>query len=163
MGEPTPAMLRTLAAEIRAELPSIDRTLDDVALADPTGDDVLDRLRLYAGAAILDTFYTGVDRLLERVARTFDAVPTGPHWHTELLGAASLDVPGVRPRILTRESLAGLKRYLAFRHRFRNLYLFDLDPRQMAPLLADLAPVWTTVREDLAGFSGALDALAAAV
>ena len=164
MAEATPALLLTLSAELRAELFLLDHTVDEAALAQPTGaGDALDRMRLYAGAALLDTFYTGVERLLERVARTFDAVPTGPHWHSDLLTASALVVVGVRPAVLSDATRADLKRYLAFRHQFRNLYLFDLERDQMAPLLSGLAPTWALARRDLEGFADQLDALASAV
>lgn len=48
--------------------------------------------------------------------------------------------------------MAGHRRYLAFRHRFRNLYLLDLEAEQMAPLAQDAADLWTTVQGDLKAF-----------
>ena len=161
MAEPTHGALATLAAEVRAELPLIDRTvreLDDARPAAGIGDE---RIRLYATAALLDTFYTGVERLLERIARQFGAVPSGPHGHADLLAAAGLSVPGVRPPVLSSAAVAALRRYPGFRHRFRNLYLFDLDLAQMMPLWQDAPAAWATVRGDLEAFADELLRLAA--
>jgi len=49
-----------------------------------------------------------------------------------LLDHMLLDVPGVRPPVLSEQTVRQLERFLAFRHRFRNLYLFDLDPDLLA-------------------------------
>jgi hypothetical protein len=164
MGEARTGMLRTLAAEIRNELPLIDRTLGELhAITPGTGAGPEGRVHLYAASAVLDTYYTGVERVLERIARTFDAVPTGPHWHADLLAVAALDVPEVRPPVLSGASCAVLKRYLAFRHRFRNLYLFDLDAEQVAPLLQGASAGWTAIRADLDAFASALIELAEAL
>ena len=162
MAEVTPGSLRTLAATLRAELPHMDRTVAEAAVVGlPEGGDAAARVRLYAAAALLDTFYSGVERSLERIARTFDAVPDGPRWHADLLAAAVLDVPGTRPAVLGTVTAAHLKRYLAFRHRFRNLYLFDLDAAQMAPLLRDLEPAWSALRRELSHFADVIEQLAA--
>ena len=53
-----------------------------------------------------------------------------------------------------------LEPYLAFRHRFRNLYLFDLDVRLVLPLLADAPAAWSAASADLTAFAAHLAALA---
>ena len=90
MAELSRAALATVAAELRAELPRIDRAVDELKLVRPLAAtavhaDAQERVRLYAASALLDTFYTAVERVLERLARAFDVVPTGPTWHTDLL------------------------------------------------------------------------------
>ena len=64
----------------------------------------------------------------------------------------ALDVPGVRPAVLGEPALQALVPYLGFRHRFRNLYLFDLRPEPILGLLAGLPEAWDTVRADLDAF-----------
>jgi len=159
------AALATDAAELRAELPRLDRAVDELALVRPLGSegstlDAPQRVQLYAASALLDTFYTAVERVLERVARTFGTVPVGPTGHTELLVHAGLEVRAVRPRILSDASVSALKRYLAFRHRFRHLYLYDLHVEPVVPLTEDAPRVWAHVRDELAAFADALDELA---
>jgi hypothetical protein len=53
--------------------------------------------------------------------------------------------------------------YLAFRHRFRNLYLFDLDWQLMEPLLQQAAGVWRATEADLRTFADALERMAEAL
>jgi hypothetical protein len=154
--------LRMLTAEVRAELPSLDRAVAEMRMAEGHGvSPELDRMRLYAAAAMLDTFYTSVERILERVARAVGALPDGPHWHRELLTSASLDVPAVRPAVLRPGTAAALRRYLSFRHRFRNLYLFDLLAEHLDPLLADAPAIWSATRTDLLDFASELERIAA--
>ena len=96
---------------------------------------------------------TGVEKALRRIAAWSGSMPKGESWHRELLESMTLDVPTLRPAALTRESAAGLERYLTFRHRFRNLYFWDLDPTQLTPLLEGLPDAWTSARTDLAHFA----------
>lgn len=49
---------------------------------------------------------------------------------------------------------------LGFRHRFRNLYLFDLDRELILPLLRDTPTVWRQARGDLDSFADAMERLA---
>ena len=165
MAELSRAALATAAAELRAELPRLDRAVAELALVGPLGQDpsVLDaprRVRLYAASALLDTFYTAVERVLERLARTFGTSPSGPTWHTDLLVQAGLELRAIRPRILSDDSVTALKRYLAFRHRFRHLYLDDLHVEPIVPLTEDAPAVWADVQAELAAFAEALEKLA---
>lgn len=168
MAELSRAALATVAAELRAELPRIDRAVDELQLVRPlvttaVHADAQERVRLYAASALLDTFYTAIERVLERLARAFDVVPTGPTWHTDLLQHAGLELRAVRPRILSEESVRMLRRYLAFRHRFRHLYLYDLHVEPVLPLTEEAPEAWRTVRAELEQFADGIDALARAV
>jgi hypothetical protein len=75
----------------------------------------------------------------------------------------TLSLPGVRPPVLRAESARAAERYLDFRHKFRNLYFFDLDWALLEPLLRDLPGVFHLVREDLEAFAGWLRGLSGAV
>ncbi len=155
--------LHRIAAELRGEIRRLDRCA--VELADARG--VLgkdsQRLSLYGIAALLETFYTAMEKVLLRVANSLGGVPEGPNWQRALLEGACLDVPKVRPPVLSEESVHALERYLAFRHRFRNLYLFDLDPEPLAPLVDSVAGTWAQCRTELEAFAATLDTLADAI
>jgi hypothetical protein len=156
--------LRLLAAEIRAELPRIERTLSELEDARerlPATDG--SRLVLYGAAALLETFYTGVEKVLTRIASAMGGVPEGQAWHRQVLEDAALDLPKMRPPVLSSRSIAALDPYLAFRHRFRNLYLFDLDWQLMEPLLQQVAGVWRATEADLRTFADALERMAEAL
>lgn len=158
MAERSAIVLRRIAAEVREELSRIDRTVFelDASWQDPSSE----RVKLYAAAALLDTFYTGVEKTFRRVAGELGGVPEGPGWHRTLLDDMTLDIPKVRPPVLRPATARSLSRFLAFRHRFRNLYLFDLETRPVSALLEDLARTWAEARADLEQFAGLLDRLA---
>lgn len=150
--------LLTLVAELGAEVDRIDRAVQacidaDRLLAEPD----VHVVTMYGAAALLESFYTGVEKALRRVAAWSGSVPRGEAWHRDLLEASRLDIPGVRPAVLSLESAAQLERYLTFRHRFRNLYVFDLDVAQLRPLLAAVPETWRGVRGDLLGFARRLE------
>ena len=167
MGERSPVRLRVLAAELRHELPRIQRTVRELAearealereSADPGG--VAWRLAVYASAALLETFYSGTEKALRRIAAATGGVSEGAGWHRALLNAMTVDVPRVRPAVLTEACAASLERYLAFRHRFRNLYLFDLDASLLDGLVGDAPAVWQLTSAELAAFAAKLEAVA---
>jgi hypothetical protein len=162
MVERSSAKLRILAAEVRAELPMLDRAIAEMQMVEGHATSLeAGRVRLYAAAAMLDTFYTSVERILERIARALGTLPDGPHWHRDLLHSSALDVPSLRPAVLNAESATALRKFLSFRHRFRNLYLLDLLAEHLDPLLADAAGTWTLARASLVLFAERLELVAA--
>jgi hypothetical protein len=158
MADRSATVLRRVAAELRAELSQIDRTVVELELALQGVSN--ERVKLYAAAALLDTFYTGVEKAFRRIAAELGGVPEGPGWHRTLLEDMGFDIPKVRPSVLRPETTRALARFLAFRHRFRNLYLFDLEPEPVASLVGDLPRTWNDARADLEGFVGTIERLA---
>jgi hypothetical protein len=71
-----------------------------------------------------------------------------------------LEVPDLRPAVFTQETAAHLEAYLAFRHRFRNLYLFDLDPMQVWPLVRAAPTTFGQAASDIERFCEVLTRLA---
>jgi hypothetical protein len=67
MATDSAAKLRLLAAEIRAEQDRIDRTVSELdAAVTAVGQLDSTRLQLYGAAALLETFYSGVEKALTR-------------------------------------------------------------------------------------------------
>jgi hypothetical protein len=51
----------------------------------------------------LHSFYTGVERILEDIARTMEkSIPSGPTWHRDLLLQMSANMNSVRPAVISR-------------------------------------------------------------
>ncbi len=154
---------RLLAAEaaIRREIESVLRSSVQVSSAlvrvqAAPGDELL----LYGLAALLDTSYSGVEKLLTRALSTFEGVPTGTSWHRELLDAATLHVEGVRPAVIQASTAHALDPYRSFRHRFRNLYLYDLEAEPVLTLARELGAVVEHLQLDIECFSAALRGVA---
>jgi hypothetical protein len=158
---PDQARLGRLLAELRRERQSLSRVAEEVtdALAlfarrEPT------MLELRGAGDLLHDWYTGLEKLLLAVAVTMDGgAPEGDRWHRRLLDAMSLDLPAVRPPVLSAATVAVVSPYLRFRHLFRHLYGFELDWDQLLPLLRALPAAHLAVSEDLDRFESVLMAL----
>ncbi|MEK7786557.1 MAG: hypothetical protein AAB658_14200 [Chloroflexota bacterium] len=146
-----------LSARIIKELQEIEQVVERAEdiwrQSEASGDD-----RYLDGVALnLQSFYTGLERILELVVSEIDEDRlAGPNWHQELLRRAATEVPGLRPAILSDTTRNALDRYRGFRHVVRNVYSFDLDKEEMAPLLRDLRPVFANAKTDLTRFATAL-------
>jgi hypothetical protein len=145
--------LQLLVAELedeRARVAKLISQFDHAAqrLEDPSAEALI----VYGVAALLESFYTGVERALSRVAATIGGQPPGSNWHRELLSSMTLDVPELRPAVLARATAAALDPFLAFRHRFRNLYVFDLEREPMLALLSRGPDAWARFDTDLVAF-----------
>ena len=87
---------------------------------------------LRAAGSVLHDFYTGIEKILESIAKEIDRrLPTGEEWHSELLHQMTLDVPGLRPPVICSMTEKRLREYLGFRHLFRKRYGFELDWEKM--------------------------------
>ncbi len=146
---PDEAFARRLAAEIRHELDSLDQIRDQNAAA--PRDDAIFTLR--ARGSILHGFYNGIERVFVRIAEELNGgVPQGDQWHRQLVTDMSIAIPGVRPAVIDAALADGLGEFLRFRHVFRNVYGFVLDPERMRPLEERLPVVLATFRMQIQVF-----------
>lgn len=98
----------------------------------PQGDTFL----LRAAGSILHDFYVAVENIFEIVAREIDeTLPADQTWHRKLLLQMSLDIPDVRPPLISRETALKIDEFRAFRHVFRNVYGFNLSAERIVDLL----------------------------
>jgi len=113
-----------------------------------------------SAALNLQSFYTGLERIFEQIARGLDqSLPTGENWHQKLLTQISEDVPGLRPAVIDRELVTGLDEFRKFRHVIRNIYTTNIDPRRMQVLFDLLPTVWPQVKQELLTFADFLQVL----
>lgn len=111
-----------------------------------------------AAALNLHGYYAGVERIFEMIARRIDqSLPSGAHWHQELLKQMAVEITGVRPAVLSIELRDKLGRYLGFRHVIRNIYTFDLDADSIASLVADLPETVAQLERALTDFAELLE------
>jgi hypothetical protein len=110
-------------------------------------------------ADILTDYYTCVETALVRIAKAFENEMEKDRWHTSLLERMNIDVPGVRPSVVTGESYRHLHELLRFWH-FRRYY-FDrrYDRDRMALLERSFQLSLPLVRADLGRFTGFLEEL----
>ncbi len=148
--------LRRLARDIAAELELLDRLADEVGAcpgrAAPLGEEAA---AFFAWK--LHGWYTGLEVLLERIARTVEgAAPAGPSFPRDLLRGMTLALPEVRPAVLRRALLAELAELLGFRHFLRHAYAVALDEQLLRRHAVKLAKVAPAVRQDLERFAHVL-------
>ena len=109
-------------------------------------------IELSALAALLHSFYTGIENIFKRIAVELDGEPvSGDSWHRELLRRMKTSAPN-RPALLTEELHDSLNEYLRFRHVFRNAYSFDLDWQKMSPLVLRLEETFQKLEKSLNDF-----------
>ena len=149
-----------ISARIAKELTALERVVQRCTRTwadfQTSGDDRF----VDAIALNLQSFYTGVEHILEFVLlETDQALPSGSHWQQILLQLAATDVPQLRPALLAEATSHTLDRYRSFRHVVRNGYAFNLDANQVAPLVQALPETFAKVRHDLLAFAQALTAI----
>lgn len=112
-----------------------------------------DRAQVIVAAVALHGWYTAMETLLERIARTVDReVPSGSRSHAELLSQMMVAIPHVRPAVLSRTDEPALLALLAFRHFFRHAYAVELDPLRVEQEIRRLLQVAASVNQHLAQF-----------
>ena len=85
-----------------------------------------DAIELSALAAMLHSFYTGIENIFKRIALELDgAMPRGESWHRELLDAMTGPTQA-RGAVISLPLRGQLREYLGFRHVFRQAYSFQL-------------------------------------
>lgn len=149
-----------LAERIRKELDDLDRLVARANRAMSTAKKNPQDADLFLDSASLNLHdvYSGLERMFKQIAATVDgSVPTSAEWHRELLNQMELDLPKVRPPVLTRETIQRLDEYLRFRHVVRNVYTFSFDPERIGRLVNELEGVFEQVKLELSTFAEFLE------
>jgi len=153
---------RALAQRIRLEIDELDKIVSVInrhwqhtKTASEDQDAFLNSVALN-----MHSFYNGLERILELIATEMDGGTLGgASWHTELLRQMTMEIPSVRPAVLTPAMGKQLDAYRKFRHRVRNIYTTYLDAAQMAHLVDSLPSTWQQISRELSDFIEFLDQL----
>lgn len=122
------ARVARLAQEIRDDRDALTRLCQDLRELARRWENP-SKAEVALGAVTVHAWYTGLERIFERVARQLDGeVPTGRQGHADLLRQVTVEVPGIRPAVVSSELHAELRQVLAFRHFFRHAYAVTLAP-----------------------------------
>jgi hypothetical protein len=90
----------------------------------------------------LHSIYSGLERIFERIATAIDSsLPSGTNWHRELLNQMAIEVPGIRPAVISSDLKEKLEEYRGFRHVVRNVYTYRLKPEKIEGLVSMLNTV----------------------
>lgn len=111
-----------------------------------------DSIELSALAAMIHSFYSGVENIFKRIAVELDhSPPKGDAWHQGLLEAMSQSTEK-RPSVISNNLRSLLKEYLGFRHVFRHVYAFELQWKKIAPLALECEKVLAKLESELHRF-----------
>jgi hypothetical protein len=142
------ARLQRLRAEVTSDREAFEKLVEELEalpLDDEPGPGDLAR-----AAVALHHGYGAIEAALARLARTLgEGVPEGEDWHQALLKVMGLAVEGVRPPVLSPETVDGLRRLLGFRHFFRHAYAISLDSERLAALRRDALAVRPRLLADM--------------
>ncbi len=124
------AQIRTLKANIQADLGAI---ADIYAALNRYDTVTADEERLIVVAYHLHNLYCAFESIFQRVAEVFgNQISDRAGWHADLLRRMTLDIEGLRPRLLSAEAYDALDELRRFRHLFRSAYRLRLDAERMA-------------------------------
>ena len=148
---------------IRKELENLERVVNRIegAMAAARKRPKDQEFYLDSVALNLHDFYAGLERTFSYIASHVEKyVPLGEDWHRELLLQMNVEVPGVRPAVLSAESVEALDEYLRFRHVVRNVYTFNFDLERIERLVERIRTCFKHVRSDLLAFANFLEQVA---
>ena len=139
-----------LEAELRARLVDVDRIADRVeARGAASGErpEEVDSLGYQ-----LHNLYGAFEQVFEVVARYFENRVAAAGYHAGLIRRMQLNIPGVRPALLSESTAADLDELRRFRHLFRHAYSADLDPHKVSRLAAGAGSLRRAFARDLDRF-----------
>ena len=111
-----------------------------------------DDIELSALAAMLHSFYNGVENIFKRVTLELgDPMPGSESWHKELLDSMT-EATGNRNAVLSPHLRSRIKEYMEFRHVFRHAYTFDLRWDRMKTLVLGCEETLRLVEAELDRF-----------
>jgi len=165
----TPVEYLALKARVEEELDNIRRlekslkklrVFPRIATDNISGLPLDDEISCRVLGSYLHDYYCCLERVFVHVARSFgERVPDGSQWHKELLEEMALAIPGVRVAVISKETKGKLDELRGFRHVFRNMYGFNLDPEKLRALLTKLPAISSAAKKDLAKFFQQMDRL----
>lgn len=109
-------------------------------------------IELSALAAMLHSFYSGIQNIFKRVCVDLGGTPpTSAAWHRELLD--SMSAPNdLRAAVISTELRLHLEEYLKFRHVFRRAYSFQLQWEKLSALVLDCETTLRTLEAEVHAF-----------
>ena len=141
-----------LKSRLIAEIAALEPIISGLAEALERASEQPDQFATRALASYVDDFYSGIERICERVAVTLDgALPTGEQWDRTLLyqmGQPRVD----RPSLFSQNLLSDTDEYRRFRHRLRHIYGYELEPARVIALAQKAISLSEDIREAATAF-----------
>ena len=149
--------IRTLKADIKADLKAI---ADIYAALNRYGSVPTGEEQLIAVAYYLHNLYCAFESIFQRIAQVFgNQISDLAGWHADLLRRMTLDIEGLRPRLLGDEAYDSLDELHRFRHLFRSAYRLRLDVERLALVYKRAQILERIYQADVERFQAFLDSL----
>jgi len=145
----------TLVAEIEEELKQLARLKKSILDTERKKKKQTEDQNIYeeSEALKLHNFYTACEHIFVEITTTLNAsIPQNAEWHKRLLRLMVLEIPGIRPAVISRELYNKLEEYLRFRHVIRNIYAFELDSSKLQVLIDSFEDVYNHFVKDINSF-----------
>ncbi len=119
-----------LLGYFRNQRSEIDRLLKDIEKINVQNSETT----VYLGY-FLHNLYCAFEDFFKEIARTFENQIQDPaKYHRDLLKRMTIEVPLIRPSLLSRDSFIVLDELRRFRHTFRHAYTYELDAQKVKDL-----------------------------
>ncbi|HRO23725.1 MAG TPA: hypothetical protein PLR07_05440 [Promineifilum sp.] len=144
-----------LAARIPQELAELNQVISRAERGNIAAKQHAEDSDLYIDAVALNLhdFYTGLERIFRQIVTTVDrSMPASEAWHRDLLRQMCVELPGIRPRVLTEVTCTALDDFLRFRHVVRNVFAFQLDGDRVGHLTLEARTVFDQLYSELMMF-----------
>jgi hypothetical protein len=146
-----------LKADLGADLQAIEQIYTMLARQGDFG--ASDEQAIIVGY-YLHNLYNAFESIFQRVAETFENdIADRSQWHTLLLKRMTLDIEGIRPRLLSDEAYQCLDELRRFRHVFRSMYTASLDVERLRLVWNKARRLEALYRADMDRFLAYLDKL----
>ena len=127
--------LRTLKAELRADMPRLERLFHKYELIhDKLSEIEPDEFDYVALAYTIVNLYNLIENYFLRISKTFENNLDPTTWHRHLLKRMFLEIEGLRPAFMTEQDYILFNELRAFRHVFRHIYQQELDTTKLLQL-----------------------------
>ncbi len=134
--------MASLREKVESEFANIEKTLASLPPASQLP--ALSILELAGVAALLHSFYNGIENILKQVLVSQGGeLPQGDPWHRDLVNLA------MEKSIVSRKTKEELFAYLAFRHYFSHAYALDLYPHRLQPLAESATQLYNTLHAEI--------------
>lgn len=152
-----------ISQRIRGECKELERVVKRALRAWPLAQKSVSEQEVYLDSVALNlhSFYSGLERLCELIARHIDqSIPDGETWHRDLLQQMAHEIKDIRPAVIGQNNAKSLDEFRRFRHLIRNVYATNLVPDRISRLMSRLPELWKSLHAELLAFADFIDELA---
>jgi len=151
------AQIRVLKADIAADLQAIAEIYASLNVYPEV---LTSQEQVISVAYYLHNLYCAFESVFQHVAEVFEnQIPDRAVWHVGLLHRMTLDIEGVRPRLISPAAFDSLDELRRFRHLFRSAYRLHLDAERLALVRRKAQALEAVCRTDMDRFLAFLDSL----